>query len=499
MSKKQHKPFKGKKNKNNTEPKEQHPYKKPLLRATLKSVFFISVLLIGLFYSDYKGYFNPNQANNHTLKKWDWFYKFTKKNNVDILLLGNSHLYSGINPKNLSATLGANSFIIATQSTNISDTYFGLKEALRSCEPKLVIIETFGINNFNPYDLKEGSLTDQFKSFSARRNIIDKADATPLLFSPENYPYAWSNTIRNHDFIFTNKQQLEKNKKLIDGKKKKEKDKLYLGRFVRFTKGLQDSVLNIYKESGAPIDGTDYKYSKYAEKYVNKIVSLCEKKDIEIMFLTIPMYSKHVANYAPWKKELNKLLKPFNKKWLDFQEKEFDASFPTICFENTYSSNQHLTLQGSLIATYKLADFIRDDLAINLPKRNKEDNWHRLFYAEEGYFENFPVSPNDTKNYSISKNKKIQNIELNDVLLIDDSKNKRKKLLVKIDRKKLQGKDLKKSTLILVIKVMENNKELNAKIQLEYDGLHETPDKAIYQRMLMPIDVIDVVDGIIYL
>ena len=70
-------------------------------------------------------------------KKWDSFYEFIGKNNVDVLLLGNSHLYSGINPKNLSAALGVNAFILASPGTNIADTYFGLKEALKKTKPNL--------------------------------------------------------------------------------------------------------------------------------------------------------------------------------------------------------------------------------------------------------------------------------------------------------------------------------------------------------------------------
>lgn len=163
---------------------------KSILHITLKSILIAIIICSAIYYADYKGYFNPDETNNHSKKKWDAFYKFSKRNNVDILLLGNSHLYAGVNPKNLSATLGVNAFILASPGSNMADTYFSLKEALNRTNPKLIVIETYGINDFNPYKLKEGALSDQFKSFYARKDLITKITSTPFLFKSDNYFYA---------------------------------------------------------------------------------------------------------------------------------------------------------------------------------------------------------------------------------------------------------------------------------------------------------------------
>jgi hypothetical protein len=95
--------------------------KNPILKIIVKSILLILILSIGIVVSDRKGYFDPDQTNNHTKKKWDTFYSFVEKNEVDLLLMGNSHMYSGINPKNLSNTLGLNAFILASPGTRIID------------------------------------------------------------------------------------------------------------------------------------------------------------------------------------------------------------------------------------------------------------------------------------------------------------------------------------------------------------------------------------------
>lgn len=471
---------------------------RPLLKASLKLLFVILLLFAGLHYSDSKGYFDPDHTNNHVQRKWNSLYEFSKSNNVDVLLVGNSHLYSGVNPKNLSAALGANAFVLASPGTAIADTYYALQEALKQCEPALVVVETYGIYDFNPYELTAGQLSDQFKSFSARKNWWVKACSTPMLFSAENYPYAWSNTLRNHDFIFTNSEQLGENINLIKNNKQSQsqKDELYLGRYVRFISGLDDTVLDRYEKHGPVVDGSQYRYSKYAEKYVGKIVNLCERNGIEVLFLTVPMYKDHVGYYQDWKNSLNRLLSRFQKPWFDLQLPMYEKDYPPICFENTASPNQHLTYQGSLVTSYKLARYISDTLNISLPKRSEDPSWRAMFYGEEGYFENYTVNSDDEKNWQLLKNKKVGTVELEEILLIEEENNQ-KNFMVKIKRDSVRDFDLAKTQLVLAVKIKDNGRVSVERLDLEYDKLHETKNNAIFSRIIRPLEIIDVLDGVL--
>lgn len=471
--------------------KETLLHNTPILSITLKSLFIIFVIGISVFYSDYKGYFNPDETNNHTKKKWDAFYEFSNKNNIDVLLLGNSHLYSGINPKNLSVTLGVNAFILASPGTNIADSYFGLKESLKKTNPKLVIIETYGIKDFNPYKLKKGALSDQFKSFYARRNFITKASSTPLLFKSDNYFYAWSNTIRNHDFIFNDTTQLAKNRILI---KKKKKKKLYLGRFVRFQSGIEKDIIKKYDSIGAPVDGGNYSYNKFTENYVTKIVELCDDNNIELMFLTLPMYYKHIDNYTAWNDEIAKKLNKHPNKWLNLQLPYDTTQFTPMCFENTYSDNQHMTYNGSLIATYKLANYIKDEINVKLPNRKDEKKWKNIFYGQEGYFENNPVLANDKQNILLCENLSTNNVVLKEVSIIKPEKGVNKIIIAKVAKNK---KDLSKCKLRLAVSFIQNKQLRIANIDLQYDILHQTNDMFIFKTLIKPIEIKDVKAGMI--
>ncbi|MEX1193211.1 MAG: hypothetical protein WEA99_14670 [Brumimicrobium sp.] len=476
-------------------PKKIVARKRPVMLIAIKFFAICILVTIGLYVSDSKGIFDPNNKNNHTLKKWDAFYDFTKDHNVDILLVGNSHLYTGINPKNLSARLGVNSFILASPGTHIGDSYFALKEALMVTKPTHVIVETYGVKAFNPYNLNDSQLSDQFKSFSARKDFSIKLMSTPQLFTSENYGYAWSNTLRNHDFLLTNYEQIEKN---TDSRsrfsRKRGDDELYLGRFVRFTKGIEDSVLQIYEEKGAKVDGKDYKWNNYTKKYINKIVQLCEEENIELVFLTLPMYEEHIDNYSVWKKELKELIDGSKKPWLNLQTSEYHKMFGPESFENTYSSNQHMTYNGSMLATHELANYIEKKSAGLLPDRSDNKAWRDLYYGEEGFFEHHSPNANDSKHQIIGKNIQFENVKVMEIDYVTNKKNK--SLIVKISKNQLKNiPDLTKCQLKIMLEFeVKGNKQPSA-VPLQYDRFHTNPEYHIFKINLKPFKLVGMKGG----
>lgn len=371
----------------------------PVLAILIKFSIISLIIFSGIYYCETKGYFESDDKNNHIKKKWDAYYDYAGNKQIDILLIGSSHLYTGINPKNLSVNLGCTAFIIAAPGTNVDDHYFALEEAIKVNKPKLVVIETYGLSKSVPYLREDADLSNGLMSFAARKDASLKLLSTPMLFAVKNYPYAWSYTLRNHNYLYTNTEQIKKN---ISKQKKHEKSYsgFYLGRYIRFTSGIKDSVLNLYKTKGAPVDGNNYKTNDLMEDYIERITNLCKENNIEIIFLTLPMFDKHISNYAVWKDRLSNSLGTYSEKdyWLNLQDSVGYKGFSEDCFENTYEQNQHMTFKGSLLASYKLADFIRSQKRIRLTDRSNDKAWRDLFHDQEGFIENNMPIENDTTN-----------------------------------------------------------------------------------------------------
>ncbi len=423
-----------------TKNQELKSLKTKSINSFLLKLFGLSLcIVLVVFITDKKGFFNPDYSNDHTRRKWNTYYEFIKKQPVDVVLVGNSHLYTGLNPDNLSNTLGANCFILASPGTSLSDSYYCLKEAIAANKPKVAIVETFTISDYDNHTFKDGALTDQFKSFAARKNVIQKMLSTPYLFSSNNYLAAWSTTIRNHNFIFTDTTQIRKNLSYTEPVR----PGLYLGRYNRFMTGIEDSTLLKYDKPG--FKAYDYKIhmaSVQAKKYIQKIIDLCEENDVKLVFMTLPMYHRHVHNYEAYKAELKQL---FGKQlWVDFQQPYDTAAFTTDCFENTVSGNQHMTYYGARVAAYKLASYLRANLGSVLPDRSSAIEWKQLFYASDGYFENHTPENDGVSQVLIKEALTPDGINLHEVSLVplDGAK----KLIVKIDKTKsplLYGKTVK--------------------------------------------------------
>lgn len=434
------------------------------------------LLVIGIVgFTDTKGYFNPDYTNDHTRRKWNSFYKFTKNNPVDVVLVGNSHLYTGINPENLSAALGVNCFILASPGTTMTDIYYSLKEAIRVNKPKIAVVETFGINNYSSHKLLPGQLSDQFKSFSARKDIGQKLLSTPVLFDSRYYLAAWSNTVRNHNFIFSDKEQIKKNIEL--GKKKeKEQSGLYLGRYIRFTSGLEDSTLAKYEEGVVGFDGDKFIAGNEAKEFVDKTVKLCEENDIQLVFLTLPMYYRHFRNADTYIAKIAEVLEPHRQLWENQQiPYDYNAFIPD-CFENTVSENQHMTYYGSLVSTYKLVSFIDNNLKGVLYNRSNDVTWKRLFYGNDGYFQNHSPE-NDGVSQILIKDKLVNGLLIKEVALVPVGTNKQ--LLLKINKQNgvafLPGK-----TFRIMLEVDVNGQQQIFLIDTTSSYAYDTPEHYLF-------------------
>jgi hypothetical protein len=368
-----------------------------------KLMLLLVVAVAAVAYTDSKGYFKSDQTNNHVDRKWKSFYHFTKTKNVDILLLGSSHVITGIDPFILSVATGTSCFILGASGVGgLTDFYFCLENALQKTNPKLVILETYCIDNAQP---KEGSIMAKIQSFEARQNTLRKLSTTPILFKSDDWIKAWSPTIRNHSFLLTNRAQIEFN--VAQNKTKQPANsKLDLGRFARFETGLEDSTIAKYAELGASVDGSQYELSDYCTKYLQKFMDLCQSKNIPVLFLTVPMYPKHVAHHDIWKARLGEALSKYpDAQWLDLQSPFDSLRFTKDAFENTLDANQHLSNYGMCVAAYKVADFVMHNSAYSLPDRSKEPLWIADFKDQLHFVYNQDVVPNTAAYTSVVKNK----------------------------------------------------------------------------------------------
>ena len=366
-------------------------------------------------------------SEQYVYARWNSLYDLTRRGDIDILLMGNSRIYNGISPKRLSIGTSSTAFIMGSPGTTLADNYFSFKEILKRTKPKVLIIETYCINAYEKRTSKNP--ISVIKSFRARKDFMSKLESTPFLFQINHWPYAWLHSIRNHDNIFDEEHSLketkEKNKKLKE-LVEKGRDKKYMGKYSLYLGkyngnfGLTEEVLKRYEKwkyenEGPPDDASVRTISRYNKKYLKKLNKLCKKNDVELVFITIPVYYKHIKNWDKAKKVLADEIDKTGRKWLDLQD-EYDTNyFKPVHFDNTYTQNQHTTAEGSYACTGKLIKFLHDEFPNILQDHSKEKKWKDMFYGKEDYFIYYPPSENDKNNRILLKNINTNGIVFNEI------------------------------------------------------------------------------------
>lgn len=394
----------------------------------LKGMVLAGVLIGVVAYTDGKGYFTADQSNNHIRKKWSSFYDHTRSKEVDVLILGNSHIITGVDPYVLSNAIGSTCFILGNSGTGIIDAWFQLAGALERCKPKLVILETYCIG---PLEKPDSDVVPYLQSFDAQRDLRHKLLSLPELLDSDQWLAAWSPTIRNHSFLLRDTARINFNLTNAD---KPDSLKLDLGRFARFTYGLQDSTLAKYDTLGAPVRGEDYVLSDFSKVYLRKIMDLCKERNIPVLFLTVPMYHRHVSNYPAWQSKLAVELKRYPEaRWLDLQMPYDTVRYTPDKFENTFEENQHLSNLGMLTTAYKLADHLLANYGDILPDRGSDSVWVSDF-KETFHFEfNQDVGKQKEGFTSLTMDRKVGAYQVSELLLQENAESNR--LILKVERK----------------------------------------------------------------
>lgn len=223
----------------------------------------------------------------------------------NLLILGNSKIYRGINPDLLS--------IAAYNFSHDNDTYNQLYYKLRYLEKKNKKYDylVLGVDYF------------QFSIFSDSRNYIYSKLIEPEYSSDYGSIYII-------DYI-KNKCKLLDIKNIARLKPKKEMD--YLkdnGQFVREGKANKDDY-----------DHFDIKKLDVQVRYFERILKFCEEKNIQVFLVRLPLRENELKSYKPREMvEFDSFIKGYlgtNVKFLDFKS---DTSYSLAEFSDIIHFNQ---------------------------------------------------------------------------------------------------------------------------------------------------------------
>ncbi len=241
---------------------------------------------------------------------------------IDVLFLGSSHCYRAINPAVLDDIWETNTFNLGSSSQRTDGSYYLLKEAGKSREIKKVYMEVFcdvvGQNESYQSPNAMYIISDYMKPSFNRMEYLWKSGGEDylvhgLVLSRRN----WENLF---DPIYI-KDILRKkiNRDYLNYEYVTNEDEYYAGKgFVYSQKAAESDFLSSASHF-API--SEEAISVKSQEYLNKIISYCQSRGIEIVFYSAPMPDFRlidIGNYDSYIMQMKDFLKGKNVTYYDF-------------------------------------------------------------------------------------------------------------------------------------------------------------------------------------
>lgn len=323
------------------------------------------------------------------------FYEL-ENNTVDVLFLGSSHAFESFNTGTLWDEYGMSSFVLGGSIQPMWNTYYYLKEALKTQTPKLIVLEAYCTIYPNDYMDDIRIITNNFglkwstnKLDSLRESVEEKRLAEFLL--EYNQYHNRYNDLTKNDFLY-------------------HQGTPYYDDWKGFACNMSTTEVEV-------MDVTNVKEKlpvpNKSEKYYRKIIELAKQKQIPIL-VTISPYpaidDKCQAVYNTASDIADEYDVPFINYNLLINELGID-------WTNDASDIQHLNYKGNQKFTKAVGKYIAENYDISNHKGdNKYLSWERnaTFIRQQIYNQEL-IETNDIKNFidKIKNDKYLSFISVN--------------------------------------------------------------------------------------
>jgi hypothetical protein len=291
------------------------------------------------------------------------YYKEEK--NHDVVFIGDCEVYENFSPITLWEKYGITSYIRGSAQQLIWQSYYLLEETLKYEKPKVVVFNVLSMKYDEPQKEAYNRMTlDGMKmSFSKLNSIkasmLKEESIIDYIFPLLRYHSRWSDLSKEDFQYMFNKEKL-----------------FHSGYYMRAD---VKAATTVPKGKKLP----DYQFGKNSYDYLDRMVDLCKKNNIELVLIKAP--SLYPYWYDEWEVQMEQYAQKNDLKYINFLELTDKVG---IDFEeDTYDAGLHLNVYGAekladyfgefLTETYKLEDH-RDNEKINKVWQEKTDFYYSM-------------------------------------------------------------------------------------------------------------------------
>lgn len=311
--------------------------------------------------------------------KVDAFYE-QEENTVDVLVLGSSHAYQGINTAVLWKEYGIAAFNLCGAAQPIWNTYYYLEEALKTQSPKAIILDTYYVYMGEDYTDASTAIKNTYglkwsdtKIEAIKASFDTETSGNQYFFDILQYHSRYSD-LNKADFY-----PYQANKNMYQNHK---------GFYCYFN-----------SKSVTERDLTDITYinnmTEKSQYYYRKILQLANEKNIPVIVTAIPFnaeaYHQGFFNEAKYIAEMQYNV-PFYNFNTDYKD-ELGLDYTT-----DFADNQHLNFLGNTKLSRFFGDLLKNEY--NVPDR-RDDKKYASWEADA------KVYYNQLENYKVTQIKNL--------------------------------------------------------------------------------------------
>lgn len=275
------------------------------------------------------------------------------ENTVDILCVGSSHMFSGINPIQLYEEYGYSAYVLAAGSQAPWQSYYYIKEANKTQNPQIVIFDTYILGTMKPEDFQDYQTVSNmlyFKNSYDKLCTIMESTADSKLNIILRFPYVYNRT-ENYSGLSINK---------LYGRIDYSMGYSYSTAVESYDKVLD--VNNIIES--VPLDSKN-------EKYLRLIIEYCREKEIALILTNTPWPCITEESQKKFN-EIKRIVTEYNIEFIDgcLLYKEIGIDYMT----DSSGDYGHLNYYGVTKYTKWIGDYIKDNYSLTDHRGNKQYN-----------------------------------------------------------------------------------------------------------------------------
>lgn len=307
------------------------------------------------------------------------FYE-QEDNTVDVLVLGSSHIYQGINTAVLWREYGIAAYNLCGAAQPIWNTYYYLEEALKTQTPKAILLDVYTLHYTNDYSDTSFAIKNTYglkwsdtKKAAIQASFDEEKSGKQYYFPILQYHSRYSDLDKTDFYPYLANKEMYENHK---------------GFYCYF---------NTTPVEEPELESVVYKNNLTAKnnEYYRKILNLAAEKNIPVIVTALPFDAEpyHQAFFNTAKE----IAAECGCEFYNFLSDYKDAL--GIDYSEDFADSQHLNYKGNTKLTRFFGEILKEKY--NIPDRRsdaKYSSWEadaRVYYNQ---LENHLVSENDELN-----------------------------------------------------------------------------------------------------